>query len=96
MVSPQNLLCLLEEIWQRCADVSCDTFDLKRMKAETVRLRKPGVEFGRRYLHAPRKHDEFHVGERQLRDCLGGSALDIANGSEVRAATMRNAAFTVS
>jgi hypothetical protein len=97
MVSPEDLLRLLKQIWQGCADVACDTFDLKGVKAETMPLRKSSVEFGRRNLDAAREHDKLYVGKGQLRECLGRSSLEIANGDQVCAATTRDAAsFTMS
>ena len=97
MVFSQDLLHLPKQIWQRCAYVACNTLDLKAMKAEAVQFRKSGVEFGRRNLDATRKHDKLYVDEGQLRECLGRSAPNIANGDQVCAAAKRDAAaFTMS
>jgi len=97
MVLAEDLLRLLKQIWQGCADVACDTFELKGVKPKTMRLRQSSVKFGRRNLDATSEHDKLYVGKGQLRECLGRSSLEIANGDQVCAATTRDAAsFTMS
>jgi hypothetical protein len=97
MVSPEDLLRLFKQIWQRCANVACEPFDLKCSKAETMPLRNASIEFGRRNLDAAPEHNKLYPRKGQLRESVGRSSFEIANGDQVCTATTRDAAsFTMS
>jgi hypothetical protein len=60
-------------------------------------LRKAGIEFGRRNLDAAPEHNKLYPRKGQLRESVGRSSFEIANGDQVCTATTRDAAsFTMS